>query len=85
MKVFGCTYQGPWGGGIILVAANNADEAFSVGANNFNTSVYFKVYEENNNKVIQSYAFPREDWKEFKNLISTVQKPKVILIEVYTE
>lgn len=93
MKVFGCIRQGDWEGGIILVAANSVNEAFSTAAKDKDASVHFFYY----NKVwanvddyeqathIISHTYPKEKWVEYEQLTSNVTEPQVILDEGYCE
>lgn len=93
MKVFGCIRQDNYEGGVILVAANNRNEAFSVAAHDENAFVHFLFldrkgryvdYIEQAAKVI-SKTYPIEHWTEYKILTANVDKPRVILDEGYTE
>jgi hypothetical protein len=93
MKVFGCTRQDEWSGGVILVAANNVNEAFSVAAKDDNSFVYFLYYNRKGKIVddwhqaskIVSTMYPREKWIEYKSLTANVDTPQVILDEGYDE
>lgn len=93
MKVFGCTRQGDWEGGIILVAANSRNEAFAVAARDKNSFVNFLYldkkgryvnYPEQAAKII-SKTYPLEHWKQYTNLTANVDEPQVILDEGYCE
>lgn len=91
MKVFGCKRNGGYSGGLIIVAANNLDEAFETFAAN-------KIYEwmidwfdfETNQftkdvKKVDSEYYPRDNWFEIQELVANVDSPRVISENGYTE
>jgi hypothetical protein len=85
MKVFGCKRKDDsFGGGLIIVAANNLNEAFEtfVKDKRFNYMIEWPDFEtqqltEDVSKA-DSYFYPREDWFEIPNLVANVDKPCVI-------
>lgn len=82
MKVFGCTREGCYSGGIILVAANSIDEALKTYCND--SDYGYQCYEYEKGKIDCLYYQP-ERWKEYPQLTYNGDKPCVILEEGYTE
>lgn len=82
MKVFGCTREGSYTGGIILVAANSVEEALEAYRNDSDYDYRWYEYEEG--KIDYLYYQP-ERWKEYPQLEYKGDKPCVILEEGYTE
>ncbi len=92
MKVFGCKVQQEYAGGIILVAANNIDEAFRVAAESHPTSWVFHYEDSDGNWVdkdeipdaicVSSY-YPIECWEEYPHLTSDLTEPQTILEESF--
>ena len=91
MKVFGCKRSGSYSGGLIIVAANNLNEAFETFAKDdrykwlidwydFQT----KQYTEDVTKV-NSDIYHRNDWFEIPELVANVDSPRVISENGYTE
>lgn len=91
MKVFGCKRKDSFSGGLIIVAANNLNEAFEAFAkdNRFDYMIEWYDFEtqqlvEDVSKVDSDY-YPREDWFEMPNLVANVDKPCVIEEGGYSE
>lgn len=82
MKVFGCTREGNYTGGIILVAANSMEEALEAYRNDSDYDYQWYKYEDG--EIDYSYYQP-ERWKEYSQLEYKGDKPCVILEEGYTE
>ena len=82
MKVFGCTREGGYTGGIILVAANSIEEALEAYRND--SDYDYQWYEYEKGKIDYEYYQP-ERWKEYSQLEYKGDKPCVILEEGYTE
>lgn len=82
MKVFGCTREGGYTGGIILVAANSKEEALE--AYRSDSDYNYQWYEYEEGKIDYLYYQP-ERWKEYPQLEYKGDKPCVILEEGYTE
>lgn len=82
MKVFGCTREGSYTGGIILVAANSIEEALEAYRND--SDYDYQWYEYEKGKIDYEYYQP-ERWKEYSQLEYKGDKPCVILEEGYTE
>ena len=82
MKVFGCTREGSYTGGIILVAANSIKEALEAYRNDSDYDFHWNEYEEG--KIDYSYYEPKR-WREYPQLTYNGNKPCVILEEGYSE
>ena len=82
MKVFGCTREGSYTGGIILGAAKSIAEAIEAYRNDSDYDYQWYEYEEDN--IDYSYYEPKR-WKEYPQLEYKGDKPCVILEEGYTE
>lgn len=97
MKVFSCRVQIPYGGGIIIVAANSREEAYLTAAHD---KRYFYLFEWVNNEeyvdyseslsdnnILHSYSerYPFAFWKEEKSLIANVEAPQVLIESSYCE
>lgn len=84
MKVFGCRNQDPYGGGMILVAANTKEEAFHTASIDKDTNYFF--YEiEYNSGIFKSDTYPLDEWFEVKHLSSDLVEPQVIIEDHYSE
>ena len=82
MKVFGCTRDGCYSGGIILVAANSIEEALEAYRNDSDYDCHWDEYEKGK---IDYYYYQPKRWKEYPQLTYNSDKPCVILEEGYTE
>ena len=93
MKVFGCTMQQHYSGGIILVAANSVEEAFELASTyeridflfNWETPDGFYAKPHAEGAVLKSSYYPFEKWHEFEHLSCDYTEPQVILEESYFE
>lgn len=81
MKVFGCTREGSYTGGIILVAANSLEEALETYRNDSDYNYQWYEYDGG----MRDYYYQSERWKEYPQLEYKGDKPCVILEEGYTE
>jgi hypothetical protein len=91
MKVFGCKRKDSFSGGLIIVAANNLNEAFETFAKDKRFDYMIEWYDfetgqiaEDISKVDSDY-YRREDWFEIPNLVANVGKPCVIEEGGYSE
>ena len=82
MKVFGCTREGCYAGGIILAAANSIEEAIDIYRNDIKYYYQWSEYDEGD--IYYPYYEPKR-WKEYPQLEYKGDKPCVILEEGYTE
>ena len=86
MKLFACKNQHQYGGGCILVAANNKTEAYLTAANKFELPFFWK---DNNpdGKVehCESDTYPYDSWFEVEHLSADVSTPQIIFEDHYTE
>ncbi len=91
MKVFACKRVSGYSGGLAIVAANSAEEAFNV----FHSSEKYDwmldhldtdsgEYTSDTNKC-ESYYYKRKDWFELPMLIANVEQPCIIVEDGYTE
>ena len=93
MKVFGCKCDMPYGGGLVLVAANTKEEAFLTAAMNDESSYMFDWSDDEymwcepdgNINHCRSNVYPFEKWFEVEHLSTDLIEPKVILEESYYE
>lgn len=92
MKVFGCTTQLAYSGGIILVAANTIEEAFLIAATSRDSYVFDWHNDENgwiepdgNINHVSSDVFPFESWKEYNEICTNVTEPTLLISEFYYE
>jgi hypothetical protein len=93
MKVFMCRRQDGYSGGLAVVAANSVEEAFKTFFEDkdndwmvskwIHTDEYTEVFTEDSTKW-ESDFYPREKWFECKALTANVDKPCVIMEDVYT-
>lgn len=94
MKVFGCKYSQPYGGGIILVAAESKEQAFDVASSLDCMKWAFQWLDENDEytdryspdvvKVV-SLFYPIENWYEVKRMEYDCDIPQIIIEESYGE
>ena len=93
MKVFGCTMKGGYCGGVILVAANNVEEAFLTASKNTMIDYWFEWVDKDGgwaapfseSATLRSDWFPFECWKEYEHLSSDYKEPTLIMAEYYAE
>ena len=88
MKVFMCQRQGGYSGGLAVVAANSAEEAFKTF---FDYDWMVDKYDVDTCEFTddctkwRSDYYPIEEWFECKVLTANVAKPCVIMEDGYTE
>lgn len=82
MKVFCCKNQCTYGGGLILVAANTKEEAFSIASVDEDTNWLF--YKMESGELV-SDTYPINEWYEVEHLSTNLLKPQVIIEDHYTE
>ena len=82
MKVFCCKNQCSYGGGLILVAANTVEEAFSIASLDEDTNWLF--YTINSGELV-SDTYPINEWFEVEHLSTDLSEPQVIIEDHYTE
>jgi hypothetical protein len=91
MKVFMCRRQCGYSGGLAVVAANNAEEAFKTFFEDEDYDWMVDKYDINAHKFTDdftkwhSYYYPIEKWFECKVLTANVDKPCVIMEDGYSE
>lgn len=89
MKVFGCTTQLGYSGGIVLVAAHTIEEAFLIAASNEKIGYMFDWSDDDgywtapdgNIQHVTTDWYPLEKWREYPELTANVDHPQVILEE----
>lgn len=86
MKLFACRNQKLYGGGYILVAANNKKEAYLTAAKH-NDLPFFWKDNKPDGKVehCESDTYPYDSWFEVEKLSADVSTPQVILEDHYSE
>ena len=82
MKVFCCKNQCSYGGGLILVAANTIEEAFSIASINEDTNWLF--YKMKSGELV-SDTYPINEWFEVEHLSTDLSEPQVIIEDHYSE
>lgn len=89
MKVFGCTTQLGYSGGIVLVAANTIEEAFLLAASDEKIGYMFDWHDDEyhwtepdgNIDHVDTNWYPFSAWREYPELTANVEHPRVILEE----
>lgn len=84
MKVFMCQRQGGYSGGLAVVAANSAEEAFKTFFEDEDYDWMVDKFTDDFTKWRSDY-YPIEEWFECKVLTANVDKPCVIMEGGYTE
>lgn len=82
MKVFCCKNQYSYGGGLILVAANTKEEAFSIASLDEDTNWLF--YKMESGELV-SDCYPKNKWFEVEHLSADLSEPQVIIEDHYSE
>ena len=82
MKVFCCKNQCSYGGGLILVAANTKEEAFSIASVDENTNLLF--YKMKSGELVLD-RYPKNEWFEVEHLSTNLITPQVIIEDTYSE
>ena len=93
MKVFGCKCDLAYGGGLILVAANNVEEAFLTASMDEKVSYMFDWADDNymwcepdgNIDHCRSDTYPFGKWFKVEHLSTDLTQPKVIIEDSYYE
>lgn len=93
MKVFGCKCDMSYGGGLILVAANNVKEAFLTASMDKKVGCMFDWADDEgiwcepdgNIDHCSSMIYPLENWFKVEHLSTDLTEPKVILEDSYYE
>lgn len=91
MKVFMCKRQGGYSGGLAVVAANSAEEAFKTFFEDEDNDWMVDKYDIDTHKFTDdftkwhSYYYPKDKWFECKVLTANVDKPCVIMEDGHTE
>lgn len=91
MKVFMCRRQCSYCGGLAVVAANSAEEAFKTFFENEDYDWMVEKYDDDTGKFTNDFTkwhsdyYPIEEWFECKVLTANVDKPCVIMEDGYTE
>lgn len=85
MKVWANYRNGGYSGGMILVAANSAEEAHDAFHKDENYSYMFSVWNEPNGVYVSDEYYYRDGWKQLPMLEANVDKPQVLAEAGYTE
>lgn len=91
MKVFMCQREGGYSGGLAVVAANSAEEAYKTFFEDNDYEWMIDKFDEENYEYTEdftkwcSYYYPIEKWFECKILTANVDKPCVIMEGGYSE
>lgn len=82
MKVWINYREGSYSGGILLVAANTAEEAHRTFHDDPNLGY---MWDTTYDGYIDDYYYRADGWKEMPNMTSNVDKPQVLAEGGYTE
>jgi len=91
MKVFMCKRQGSYNGGLAVVAANSAEEAFKTFFENSDYDWLVDKFDSETGEFTDNFTkwhsddYPIDEWSECKVLTANVDKPCVIMEDGYTE
>lgn len=91
MKVFMCQRQGDYNGGLVVVAANNAEEAFKTFFENSDYDWMIDKFDSETGEFTDDFTkwhsddYPIDKWFECKILTANVDKPCVIMENGYKE
>lgn len=91
MKVFACKRVSGYSGGLAIVAANSAEEAFEVFHTNEKYDWMLDHLDQDSLEYIsdinrlESYYYKRKDWFELPMLTANVEQPCIIVEDGYTE
>lgn len=85
MKVWVNYRNGGYSGGMILVAANFAEEAHEAFHKDEKCSHMFTVWNEPNGVYVSDEYYYRDGWKLMPMLEANVDKPQVLAEAGYTE
>lgn len=86
-----CQREGGYGGGLAVVAANSAEEAFKVFFEDGHYDWMVNKYDANTHALTDDFTkwrsdyYPIDEWFECKVLTANVNKPCVIMEDGYTE
>jgi hypothetical protein len=79
MKVFACKRCRGYSGGVAIVAANSAEEAFNVFHTNVEYKWMFDIIDED------GYYYKKENWVELPMLTANVEHPQIIIEDGHSE
>lgn len=89
MDVFKNTYKQGYGGGCVLVAANNKEEAVREYLANEDSQWEWEYYGEKTPEMdlenIDFHVFLLDDWEEVEGMHFDTDKPKFLFEHVYCE
>ena len=93
MKVFGCKCDMDYGGGLVLVAANNVEEAYLTAAMDEKISYMFDwadddymwIEPDGDINHCRSSVYPFKKWIEVEHISTDLTKPQVIFEDCYYE
>ena len=91
MKVFACKRISGYSGGLAVVAANSAEEAFKVFHSSEKYDWMLDCLDKDSGEYTsdiskcESYYYKRKDWFEIPILTANVEQPQIIAEDGYTE
>jgi hypothetical protein len=91
MKVFMCKRVGGYGGGLAVVAANSAEEAFKTFFEDEDYDWMVRKFDVHTHEFTDDFTkwrseyYPIELWFECKRLTANVDQPCVIMEDGYVE
>lgn len=93
MKVFGCKVDMSYGGGLVLVAANNVEEAYLTAAMDEKVSYMFDWADDDymwcepdgNINHCRTSVYPLGKWFEVEHISTDLTEPQVIIENCYYE
>lgn len=85
MKVFANYRLGGYSGGMILVAANSAEEAHKVFHEDERFDYMWCDWSWEDSRYVEDFYYQLDDWKEMPMLQANVDVPQVLAEGGYTE
>ena len=86
MNVYKCERDGGYSGGVIIVAANNVNEAFDTYVRDKRFDwMHWTETDENGNLIVSEFYYPLVRWEAVPELTANCSEPKVLIEAGYTE
>lgn len=92
MKVYVCRFSGGYCGGLVVVAANSADEAYNVVKNDEQFEWIFQQVDENGEYyrsrsewTEETCCYHRKDFRLLKGVTANVKTPQILIEDHYEE
>lgn len=92
MNVYVCRFTGGYCGGLVVVAANSADEAYRIVKNDKDLCLFFTCFDDDGNYIEniddwgeESCCYHRDNFYLLKCVTADVERPQILAEDHYEE